>query len=92
MLLLCQEFKIDDVLRLWDTLLADPSPSKEEGGRFSFNKYVCAALTISVREEIIDKNDFGISMECLQKVGASFQNANILINLAIDIYMKFVKY
>jgi hypothetical protein len=36
-LLLSQEFKLPDVLRLWDTLFSDPD-------RFQFLLYVCVAM------------------------------------------------
>ena len=83
---------MNEVHRLWDTLFADPNQSDQQGGRFSFLGYVCAALTISERDEIISNNDFAFSMECLQKVGGSFHNADILITFAIDICLKFMKY
>ena len=43
MLLLCQEFSMEDSLRLWDTLLADPK-------RFQFTNFVCVALVSCVRD------------------------------------------
>ena len=57
MLLLCQEFDMDPSIRLWDTLLTDPT-------RFNFTNYVCVALVSFVRDEIID-GDFACCMENL---------------------------
>ena len=59
MLLLVQEFSMDDSIRLWDTLLSDPE-------RFSFTNFVCVALVSFVRDQIID-GDFSCCMENLQK-------------------------
>ena len=44
-----------DCVRLWDTCLAD-------NNRFEFLLYVCAAVIIEVREEILEGN-FSVSME-----------------------------
>ena len=55
MLLLCQEFNMDNSIRLWDTLLADPM-------RFTFTAFVCCALVSGVRDKIID-GDFACCME-----------------------------
>lgn len=57
MLLLCQEFNMEDSIRLWDTLLSDPQ-------RFNFTNFVCVALVSFVRDEIID-GDFACCMENL---------------------------
>lgn len=43
MLLLCQEFDMANVIRLWDTLFADIE-------RFDFMNYVCVALVIRKKE------------------------------------------
>ena len=59
MLLLCQEFNMQDSIRLWDTLLSDPN-------RFSSTNFFCMALVFHVRDEIID-GDFACCMESLQK-------------------------
>jgi len=37
MLLMCQEFDMANVIRLWDTLFSDPE-------RFDFMNFVCVAL------------------------------------------------
>jgi len=57
MLLLCQEFEMEPTIRLWDTLLADPT-------RFNFTNFVCVALVSFVRDDIID-GDFACCMENL---------------------------
>ena len=57
MLLLCQEFDMAMSIRLWDTLLADPT-------RFNFTNFVCVALVSLVRDDIID-GDFACCMENL---------------------------
>jgi hypothetical protein len=57
MLLLCQEFNMEDSIRLWDTLLSDPK-------RFTFTNFVCVALVSFVKHEIID-GDFACCMENL---------------------------
>lgn len=58
MLLMTQEFAIPDVLRLWDSLLADSQ-------RFSFLYYTCLAIIESVRPEIL-KKDFSITLSAMQ--------------------------
>jgi hypothetical protein len=58
MLLMTQEFPIPDVLRLWDSLLADPS-------RFNFLYYFCIAIILTVREPVLSR-DFSIALSALQ--------------------------
>ena len=48
---------MEDSIRLWDTLLADPV-------RFEFTNFVCVALVSFVRDEIRD-GDFACCMENL---------------------------
>ena len=55
MLLLCQEFNMEDSIRLWDTLLSDPK-------RFEFTNFVCVALVSFVRDDIMG-GDFACCME-----------------------------
>ena len=57
MLLMCQEFDMANCVRLWDTLFADPD-------RYEFLNYVCVAIIIEVREEILE-GDFAACMENL---------------------------
>ena len=47
------QFDIDNSVRLWDTLLADPN-------RFDFTNFVCVALVSFVRDDIIDGEDWFI--------------------------------
>jgi len=57
-LLLSQEFELPDVLRLWDTLLADAQ-------RFSHLHYVCIAMMIAVRDTLLAA-DFATALRLLQ--------------------------
>jgi hypothetical protein len=66
MLLCCQEFDMPNVIRLWDTLFSDPI-------RYDFLNYVCAAIVVQCREEILD-GDFACCMETLQAEGKSVQD------------------
>mmetsp|Transcript_17356 Transcript_17356/g.31286 ORF Transcript_17356/g.31286 Transcript_17356/m.31286 type:complete len:406 (+) Transcript_17356:9573-10790(+) len=58
MLLMTQEFDMPDVMRLWDSLLADSQ-------RFSFLYYFCIAIIESVRDSVL-KKDFSIALSALQ--------------------------
>ena len=57
-LLLSQEFPLPDVLRLWDSILADDD-------RFDFLTNVCCAMIILVRDKILDQ-DFEHNVKVLQ--------------------------
>jgi len=57
-LLLSQEFELPDVLRLWDSLFADPM-------RFEFLLYVCCAMLLCVRETLLD-GSFSDNLKMLQ--------------------------
>ncbi|KAH9505195.1 hypothetical protein Btru_058923 [Bulinus truncatus] len=57
-LLLSQEFQLPDVLRIWDSLFADSQ-------RFEFLIYICCAILISVRQELL-KGDFPNNMKLVQ--------------------------
>lgn len=57
-LLLSQEFPLPDVLRLWDSILSDEN-------RFDYLIYVCCAMIVLVRDEILD-NDFEHNVKLLQ--------------------------
>ena len=74
MLLLCQEFSIQDSIRLWDTLLTDPT-------RFNFTNFVCVAMVSFVRDDIID-GDFSCCMENLQKASERIHKIDDLLNRA----------
>jgi len=57
-LLLSQEFDLPDVLRLWDSLFADPV-------RFEYLLYVCCAMLICLRETLLD-GSFAENLKLLQ--------------------------
>ena len=59
-LLLTQEWDLPDVLRLWDTLLSDPK-------RFDFLLYFCTATVLSIRNELIENDDFAYAVKTLQR-------------------------
>lgn len=59
MLLVAQEFSIHNVIKIWDTLLADHD-------RFTFLNFICIAMVIYRREALL-KNEFGECLEMLQK-------------------------
>ena len=64
-LLLSQEFELPEVLRLWDSLFADPN-------RFEFLLYCCCSMLVCVRERLLD-GDFADAMRMLQR----YQENNI---------------
>lgn len=84
MLLLCQEFDIDNSVRLWDTLLADPK-------RFDFTNFVCVALVSFVRDDIID-GDFACCMENLQRASDRVSDVTVMLNRANDVCYTFNKH
>ncbi|KAH3757779.1 TBC1 domain family member 13 protein [Pelomyxa schiedti] len=57
-LLLCQEFELPEVLRLWDSFFADE-------GRFSFVIYFCCAMLISLRDKLLSE-PFAENLQMLQ--------------------------
>ena len=57
-LLLSQEFELPDVLRLWDTLLADAR-------RFEHLRHVCVAMVVRIRDRLLDA-DFASALRVLQ--------------------------
>lgn len=57
-LLLSQEFELPDVIRLWDSLFADPL-------RFNFLLKVCCAMLISIRKQLLE-GDFASNLKTLQ--------------------------
>jgi len=58
-LLMTQELDLPDVLRLWDSLLADER-------RFDFLLYFCVAMVLCIREELLEHGDFSYSVKALQ--------------------------
>lgn len=74
-LLMSQEFELPDVLRLWDSLLADPE-------RFRFLDYFACSMLIHKRSYLLS-HGFQECMECLQH----YQTADIheIIQLAMEL-------
>ena len=58
MLLMSQEFEINNVIRLWDLVFADHD-------KFAFVFFVCVAMVTSRREQLL-KGDFSDCMQLLQ--------------------------
>jgi len=81
MLLFCQEFSMDESIRLWDALITEPS-------RFGFTNYVCVALVSFVRDDIID-GDFACCMENLQKASERVKDVRDLLNKANEVCIAF---
>ena len=52
-----------DVLRLWDTLLADPR--RQEPNNFLL--YFCVATVLSIRDELLTNDDFAFAVKALQR-------------------------
>lgn len=55
MLLMCQEFDMSNVIRLWDTLFAD-------NDRFDFLNYICIAA-VKLKRDLVLEGDFSVCME-----------------------------
>jgi len=77
-LLMTQEFDLPDVMRLWDSLLTDSS-------RFAFLSYFCAAMVLSIRDDLIEKSDFAFCVKALQKFEGRVPLEQLLRG-AYDIY------
>lgn len=71
-LILSQEFDLPDVLRLWDSILADEN-------RFEYLIYVCCAMIILVRDQILE-NDFEHNVKLLQNFPS--MDINFVLNRA----------
>jgi TBC1 domain family member 13 len=56
--MLSQEFALENVIRLWDTLLADHD-------RFLFVNFVCVAMVMLKRDTLL-KSEFSECIEYLQ--------------------------
>ncbi|BFZ05703.1 hypothetical protein BsWGS_08742 [Bradybaena similaris] len=69
-LLLSQEFELPDVLRIWDSLFADSN-------RFEFLQFVCCAMLMSVRNELI-RGDFPNSMKLVQNMSTAIDLEQVL--------------
>jgi len=76
-LLLSQEFNLPDVIRLWDSLFADPD-------RFDFLIQVCCAMLILMREQLLD-SDFSWTMKYLQNFPGDEYHIAIVINKAVEL-------
>ena len=74
MLLMCQEFDMSNVIRLWDALFSDPN-------RFNFLYYVCIAAVLTKRTICVD-GDFAECMETLQKSTDQVSDVRTLIDEA----------
>jgi len=73
-LMLSQEFPLPEVLRIWDSLLADESRSK-------FLIDVCAAMILLIRQDILT-NEFPENMKLLQNYPTSMDVHVILSKAA----------
>ncbi|XP_070490069.1 TBC1 domain family member 13 [Chironomus tepperi] len=71
-LILSQEFDLPDVLRLWDSILADEN-------RFEYLICVCCAMIILVRDQILE-NDFEHNVKLLQNYPS--MDINFVLNRA----------
>jgi hypothetical protein len=74
---------MSNVIRLWDTLFADPN-------RFSFLNFVCAA-TVKTKRAICLHGDFAECMENLQKATESITDVRTLLNEANHIFERYLK-
>lgn len=73
-----------DSIRLWDTLLSDPS-------RFNFLNFVCVALVSFVRDDIID-GDFACCMENLQRSANRIKDIRDLLNKSNEVCLAYSNY
>jgi hypothetical protein len=83
MLLLCQEFDMINAIKLWDSLLSDEK-------RFEFLSFVCAALSVGVRDNIIE-GDFACCMESLQHSAKNIPDVTVLIRDAENLRQTYIK-
>jgi len=82
-LLLSQEMRIPDTIRLWDTLFSDKL-------RFDLLNYICVAILTLIREELI-AGDFGHNMRLLQNTGDVLPDVQTLIGRAHDLRQADIK-
>lgn len=83
MLLMCQEFDMSNVIRLWDTLLSDPE-------RFDFLNFICVA-SVLYKRDICLEGDFAECMENLQKATDHITDVTVLINDAKAVLKRYIK-
>jgi len=76
-LLLSQEMRIPDTIRLWDSLFSDPK-------RFEFLNYICVAVLTLIREDLIS-GDFGCNMRLLQNTSEILPDIQVVIRKADEI-------
>ena len=57
--MMAQEFELLNVIKVWDTLLADSQ-------RWNFVFYICVAI-VQLRRDVIIRSDFSEIMEALQR-------------------------
>jgi len=69
-------------VRLWDTLFADTN-------RYEFLDYVCVAIILEVREEILE-GDFAACMENLQAQTKRVNDVQELLNHAMMVKETYV--
>ncbi len=83
MLLMCQEFDMSNVIRLWDTLFSDPE-------RFNFLNFVCVAAVLKQREYCLE-GDFAECLENLQRATDQITDIRFLLNDAKAVLQKYIK-
>eukprot|EP00277_Geminigera_cryophila_P030124 CAMPEP_0173057346 /NCGR_PEP_ID=MMETSP1102-20130122/686_1 /TAXON_ID=49646 /ORGANISM="Geminigera sp., Strain Caron Lab Isolate" /LENGTH=264 /DNA_ID=CAMNT_0013922845 /DNA_START=53 /DNA_END=847 /DNA_ORIENTATION=- len=59
-LMLSQEFRLPDVLRLWDSILA-----QDQQHRLSFLLHICCAMVVRLKDELL-RGDFAENLQLLQ--------------------------
>ncbi|XP_046845365.1 TBC1 domain family member 13-like [Xenia sp. Carnegie-2017] len=77
--LLSQEFPLPDVIRLWDSLFADPQ-------RFQFLMYVCCAMLMVIRDQLLE-GDFAKSMRLVQNYPLT--DIHVVLNKAKELHDPF---
>lgn len=82
MLLLCQDFLMPDVTRLWDSLLSDMA-------RFNFFSYICLALIVNVEEQILN-GEFDTIVKSINDSPSNIEVKD-LIHIAQDLLAKDVE-
>jgi len=82
MLLLTQEFEMNEVLRLWDTLLSHPK-------RIKYINYICLAMILQVKNKLIFTDEFAVIMEMMQR--DTIQNFDKILSEAFRLYKAHAK-
>ncbi len=82
MLLLAQEFSINNLLKVWDRLFAHPK-------KLDYVYFLSLALIQGVREDLIQGDEFPVIMEVLQKkIG---EDLDKIFSTALILYKQFAK-